>query len=48
MNYSTSDFSLNDRKKLILSHFDHFESKQTDFTLDELYDFLDKKVFKFK
>lgn len=44
MNYSTSDFSLNDRKKLVLSHFDQFESKQTDFTLNELYDFFDKKV----
>ena len=44
MNFSTTDFTLNDRKKLIFSHFDHFPFQQNDFTLDELYSFLDKKV----
>lgn len=44
MNFSTVDFSINDRKKLMISHFEHFEGKQSDFTLEQLYDFLDKKV----
>lgn len=48
MNFSTVDFSINDRKKLMFSHFEHFEGKQSDFTLEQLYDFLDKKVFFFK
>jgi len=47
MNFSTADFSINDRKKLMFSHFDHFEGKQSDFTITELYDFLDKKVASF-
>lgn len=44
MNFSTADFSINDRKKLMLAHFDHFEGKQTSFNLEQLYEFLDKKV----